>query len=353
MTEGSPADPAALERRLAEIERDAAAALQGASSPDAKQEARYRYLGRKGELSQVLRSVAGLSEADRRRIGALGNQVKERLEALVDAGETGAAVATQALDPTLPGIPIPLGTLHPLTRMTDEVCRIFRSLGFGVADGPEIETAEYNFDRLNTKEGHPSRDPRDTFYISQLRASASDPVLLLRTHTSPVQIRTLLQGRLPVRIIVPGRVFRRDQVDATHSPVFHQVEGLYVDEGVSLAHLKGVFASFARQAFGASATVRLRPSYFPFTEPSVELDVSCVFCAQRGCSICKQEGWIELLGAGMVHPNVLAGAGVDAARYTGFAFGMGIERLTMLRYGINEIRHFYENDIRFLKSVGR
>lgn len=352
-TSSEAAETEHLIGRLQSLEKEARAAIVASTlDPATLESARFRYLGRKGELSQLLRALASLSDADRRRVGAEGNRVKDALEAAfaeVEARHTAPKV--EAIDVTLPGVQPTVGAIHPLTRMTEEICDIFGTLGFSVADGPEIESTWHNFDALNTKDGHPAREPSDTFYLKGLSQPGSrGGPLLLRTHTSPVQIRTLLAQKPPVRILAPGRVYRHDEVDATHTPVFHQVEGLYVDQGVSFAHLKGTLAAFARALFGAETRTRFRPSFFPFTEPSAEVDVTCVFCSGKGCGVCKHEGFIEVMGAGMVHPEELRDVGLDPEMFSGFAFGMGVERLAQLRWGVKEIRDFFLNDQRLLRG---
>jgi phenylalanyl-tRNA synthetase alpha chain len=297
-----------------------------------------------------LRTLGTLPAAERPAVGAAANEVKRELETLlegrlreVQAAERRRERAAARPDLTLPGRRPPRGAVHPLTRVSDEITAIFGGLGFSVAEGPEIETDWYNFEALNIPPDHPARDMQDTFYLPGS--------LLLRTHTSPVQVRVMQTQRPPVRIIVPGRVYRRDIVDMTHSPIFHQVEGLAVDRDVSMADLKGTLELFARQMFGARSRIRFRPSFFPFTEPSAEVDVVCFRCGGDGCRVCKQSGWLEILGSGMVHPTVLRNVGYDPEEVTGWAFGMGIERIAMLRYGIDDIRLFFENDVRFLRQL--
>ena len=307
------------------------------------------FLGRQGQLTQLLRSLGSLPLEDRKAVGLEANRAKARLEALFDSAtaavleaEREAARARERLDLTLPGRRPPLGVVHPLTRVHDEIVTIFAGLGFSVAEGPEIETDYFNFEALNIPSDHPARDMQDTFYLPG--------GALLRTHTSPVQIRTMLAQKPPVRIVVPGRVHRRDIPDATHSPVFHQVEGLAVDRNVTMADLKGTLELFARELFGSRSRIRFRPSFFPFTEPSAEVDVLCFLCGGDGCRVCKQSGWLEILGSGMVHPQVLRNVGYDPEDVTGWAFGMGIERIAMLKYGVDDIRLFFENDVRFLSQ---
>ncbi|HBT47208.1 MAG TPA: phenylalanine--tRNA ligase subunit alpha [Peptococcaceae bacterium] len=311
---------------------------------------RIKYLGKKGELTQILRGMGQLPPEERPRVGQLANQAREELEAALRTArsrlleeEKERRLKKERLDVTLPGRPIPRGYRHPLSQVLEEIKDIFVGLGFAVAEGPEVETDYYNFTALNLPPEHPARDMQDSFYIS--------PNVLLRTHTSPVQVRVMeaMCPRLPIRIIAPGKVYRRDD-DATHSPMFHQVEGLLVDRRVTFGDLKGILMAFLRQIFGPGVGVRFRPSYFPFTEPSAEVDISCVMCQGRGCRVCKQTGWLEILGSGMVHPRVLAMAGYDPEEVSGFAFGLGVERVAMLKYGIDDLRLFFENDLRFLRQ---
>ncbi len=311
-------------------------------------EYQVKILGRKGELTTLLRGLKDLPPEARAAAGKAANEVKDELEKRFD--ERAAEISRRDLDirlqqervdVTLPGIPAQRGGIHPLTQIRREITRIFTGMGFMVEEGPEIELDYYNFEALNVPQHHPARDMQDSFYITE--------EVLLRTHTSPVQVRVMekMAPQIPVKIIVPGTVYRNDD-DATHSPMFHQVEGLLVDEKITFADLKGILMQFAREMFGAHLEVRYRPSFFPFTEPSVEIDISCVMCGGEGCRVCSRTGWLEILGAGMVHPNVLKYGGYDPEKVTGFAFGMGIERIAMLKYGINDLRLFYENDKRFL-----
>jgi phenylalanyl-tRNA synthetase alpha chain len=308
---------------------------------------RIKYLGRKGELTNILRSLSQLDPNVRRLIGEKANLAKKSLEdALTLAHDSlkkraRAALWKIAVDVTLPGRRLPRGRLHPLNQTMAEVCDIFLHLGFEAVAGPEVELDWYNFEALNLPPDHPARDMQDTFYFNDQ--------VLLRTHTSPMQIRTMEQRQPPVRIIAPGKVYRRDS-DITHSPMFHQVEGLLVDKGVTFADLKGVLTAFVHQMFGPEVGVRFRPSYFPFTEPSAEVDIECVMCGGRGCRVCQATGWLEVLGSGMVHPAVFEAVGYDPETYTGFAFGLGIERIAMLKYGVDDIRLFFENDLRFLRQ---
>ena len=335
--------------RVDAIVQQARAAVAAAQSSAELEKVRVGVLGRQGELTLLLRSLGALAPEERPLVGAAANVAKRELEALLDARLAGTLEAErqaerrgQRLDLTLPGRRPPRGSLHPLTRVHDEIVAIFAGLGFSVAEGPEIETDYYNFEALNIPRDHPARDMQDTFYLSE---SA-----LLRTHTSPVQIRTMRARKPPVRIIVPGKVYRRDVADATHSPMFHQVEGLAVDRDITMADLKGTLELFAREMFGPRSRVRFRPSFFPFTEPSAEVDVLCFVCHGDGCRLCKQGGWLEILGSGMVHPQVLKNVGYDPEEVTGWAFGMGIERIAMLKYGIDDLRLFFENDLRFLRQ---
>jgi phenylalanyl-tRNA synthetase alpha chain len=334
--------------RVDPLAEEARAAIARASTSADLEQLRVRYLGRQGRLTLLLRSLGTLPARERPLVGAAANEAKRELEALLDLrlGETREAErrqerARQRLDLTLPGRRPPLGARHPLTRVQDEIVAIFLGLGFAVAEGPEVEDDYHNFEALNIPRDHPARDMQDTFYLSE--------DTLLRTHTSPVQIRTMQTQRPPVRIICPGRVYRRD-ADITHSPMFHQVEGLAVDRNVSMADLKGTLELFAREMFGPRSKIRFRPSFFPFTEPSAEVDVLCFRCGGSGCRVCKQSGWLEILGSGMVHPQVLRNVGYDPEEVTGWAFGMGIERIAMLKYGVDDIRLFFEDDVRLLRQ---
>ena len=332
--------------RVQEILDRALADIAGARSTSALEQVRVRVLGRSGELTALLRGLGKVPAADRPRFGQEVNRAKERLEAELAARlvalkteEHRQALQSQRLDLTLPGRTILPGAMHPLIRVQDEIIEIFEGLGFSVAEGPEVETDYYNFAALNFPDDHPARDMQDTFHLS------ADT--LLRTHTSPVQIRTMKAQPPPVRYIFPGKTYRRD-ADTTHSPMFHQVEGLAVDTNISMGDLKGTLEHFAREMFGPGASIRFRPSFFPFTEPSAEADVRCFGCGGSGCRLCKQSGWLEILGSGMVHPNVLRNVGYDPEQVTGWAFGMGVERVAMLKYRIDDIRLFFENDLRFL-----
>lgn len=314
------------------------------------EELRVRYLGRKGIITELLRAVGGLPAGERPAAGRELNRLRQELEKEMARREeelsrvaTEGRLAAEALDVTLPGRRLLVGRRHPVMQVLREIKRIFTGMGFAVAEGPEVELDYYNFTALNIPPEHPARDMQDSFYVNER--------VLLRTHTSPVQVRIMQQmaPRLPIRIIAPGKVYRRDD-DHTHSPVFHQVEGLLVDKGVSFAHLKGVLENFARQMFGRELEVRMRPSYFPFTEPSAEVDISCVVCGGTGCRVCGDSGWLEILGSGMVHSRVLEMSGYDPEEVSGFAFGLGVERVAMLKYGIDDLRLFFVNDIRFLRQ---
>ena len=306
---------------------------------------RVKFLGRKGLVSSAFERMAEIPKEQRPSFGKALNELKKELEARYQelmARFKQAEEKRQHLDLTLPGRRPFAGGRHPLLQVADEIKDIFKSLGFSIEDGPEIENDFYNFEALNIPKTHPARDMQDTLYITD--------DILLRTHTSPVQIRVMKRQKPPIQMIAPGRVYRRDTPDASHSPFFHQVEGLVVDEGITFADLKGVIQAFAHRMFGKDIKVRFRPSFFPFTEPSAEYDFTCVFCGGKGCRVCKNTGWMEISGAGMVHPNVFKAAGVDARKYTGYAFGMGIDRIAMIKYGIDDIRIFFENDIRFLNQ---
>jgi phenylalanyl-tRNA synthetase alpha chain len=329
---------------------EARSAIETATSAVDLEALRVRYLGRQGALTQLLRSLGALPVEERPLVGAAANEAKRELEGLLDvrlaeavARETQARRQRERLDLTLPGRRPSRGSVHPLTRVHDEIVAIFAGLGFSVVEGPEIESDFYNFEALNIPKDHPARDMQDTFYLSD--------ETLLRTHTSPGQIRAMraAEGRTPIRIVVPGRVFRRDVPDASHSPVFHQVEGLAVDRRITMGDLKGTLELFAREMFGPKSRIRFRPSFFPFTEPSAEVDVLCFMCNGAGCRACK-DGWLEILGSGMVHPTVLRNGGYDPETVTGWAFGMGIERIAMLKYGVDDLRLFFENDLRFLRQ---
>lgn len=340
---------AQLERAdLRALYEQGVAALEAAQDLDSLEDARVRFLGRKAELTLILRSLAELPPDQRKQVGREGNLVKRALEAAhasrlaeLQAEELVRGLERDRIDVTLPGRPVPNGHLHLITQTQREIEDIFIGMGYEVAEGPEVETEYYNFTALNTPEDHPARSLHDTFFVSDR--------VLLRTHTSPCQVRVMEKQRPPVYVIVPGKAYRRDN-DATHTPMFHQVEGLVVDRGITLADLKGTLEQFAKAMFGADRRIRLRPHFFPFTEPSVEVDVSCMMCDGAGCRLCKRTGWLEILGAGMVDPNVFGFVDYDPEEYTGFAFGMGIERIAMLKHGITDLRLFYQNDLRFLRQ---
>ena len=336
-----------MKEKLMQIKAEALAALH---APDADiEQIRIRYLGKKGELTAVLRGMGSLTPEERPVIGQLANEVRAEIEEAITelAGQRRRAAAAEKLkaeklDVTMPGTERRVGHIHPLTRVQRELEDIFIGMGFSIAEGPEVEYDYYNFQALNIPENHPARDTQDTFYITEN--------ILLRSQTSPVQVRTMEQTKPPIRIISPGRVYRSDAVDATHSPLFHQIEGLVVDKGITMGDLKGMLEAFAKTLFGEQTRLRFRPHHFPFTEPSAEVDVSCFVCGGKGCRLCKGEGWIEILGAGMVHPYVLSNCGIDPEEYSGFAFGLGVERIVMTKYGIDDMRHLYENDVRFLSQ---
>ncbi|NLW16842.1 MAG: phenylalanine--tRNA ligase subunit alpha [Firmicutes bacterium] len=338
-----------MREQLQALEKQALQAVAEANDLEELNSLRVRYLGKKGELTAILRGMAQLPAAERPVIGQLANELRKRLEesltektAALAAAAKQARLAAEEIDITLPGRPLPLGHQHLITRTLEEIQNVFLGMGFSLAQGPEVETDYYNFEALNVPADHPARDMQDSFYFG--------PQLLLRTHTSPVQVRTMEKMRpKPVRIIAAGRVYRRDD-DATHSPMFYQVEGLAVDTNITLADLKGALLTFARAIFGEEREIRLRPSFFPFTEPSAEVDISCFQCGGAGCRLCKGSGWIEILGSGLVHPRVVELSGYDPEKVSGFAFGMGVERIAMLKYGLDDLRHLYTNDMRFLRQ---
>ena len=323
-------------------------AVQQCVDVNALEQVRVQYLGKKGELTQLMQSLGKLSAEERPKAGALINAAKGQVQDALserkvelERAALSAQLAAECIDVTLPGRGQQSGGLHPVTRTLERIEQFFTRIGYRVAEGPEVEDDYHNFEALNIPGHHPARAMHDTFYFNAN--------MLLRTHTSPVQVRTMESQRPPIRIVCPGRVYRCDS-DITHSPMFHQVEGLLVDEGISFADLKGTIEQFLRVFFEKPLGVRFRPSFFPFTEPSAEVDMQCVMCSGKGCRVCKQTGWLEVMGCGMVHPNVLRNVGIDPERYTGFAFGMGVERFAMLRYGVNDLRAFFENDVRFLKQ---
>ncbi|SIS49995.1 phenylalanine--tRNA ligase subunit alpha [Salimicrobium salexigens] len=340
-----------MNERLQELEQEALLKVEQAETIEELKSVRVEYLGKKGPITEVLRGMGKLPKEERPVIGQLANEVRERIADAIEEKQSRLEdealeeqLKNEDIDVTLPGRPVQVGGPHLLTSIIEEIEDLFIGMGFEIKEGPEVETDYYNFEALNLPKGHPARDMQDTFYITE--------ELLMRTHTSPVQARTMnaKNGKEPVKMICPGKVYRRDNDDATHSHQFTQIEGLLVDENVRMSDLKGVLQEFAAKMFGKERMIRLRPSFFPFTEPSVEMDISCKVCGGEGCSVCKGTGWIEILGAGMVHPNVLEMAGYDSEKYSGFAFGMGPERIAMLKHGIDDIRHFYTNDVRFLKQ---
>lgn len=340
-----------MKERLLALKEEALQELERVETAQQLNDLRVKYLGKKGPLTEILRGMGALSAEERPVIGQVANDVRAAIETIVEAqqnrfaqAETENRLSAETIDVTLPGRPAPHGAVHPLNKVIQEIEDIFIGMGYSIAEGPEVEKDYYNFEALNLPKNHPARDMQDSFYITE--------ELLMRTHTSPVQVRTMerMQGEVPVKIICPGRVYRRDDDDATHSHVFTQIEGLVIDRNIRMSDLKGTLLQFAQEMFGKQATIRMRPSFFPFTEPSAEVDVSCMMCGGRGCRTCKHTGWLEILGSGMVHPRVLEMSGYDPAVYSGFAFGMGVERIAMLKYGIDDIRHFYTNDVRFLKQ---
>ncbi len=338
-----------IKKQLEEVKEKALEALSHADILDSLEQVRVRFLGKKGEVTAILSQMGKLSPEERPVIGQKANEVRgliekkiaERKEELSKAAAE-QKLKSEKLDITLPGKRSRIGKKHPVSVVLDEIKDAFVSMGYSIADGPEVEYDYYNFEALNIPKSHPARDTQDTFYFS--------PEMLLRTQTSSVQIRTMEKRKPPIKILAPGRVYRIDEIDATHSPVFHQIEGLVVDKGITMAHLKGALDSMAKKLFGENVTTRIRPDYFPFTEPSAEISVSCFMCGGEGCPFCKNEGWVEIGGAGMVNPKVLEGCGIDSSEYTGFAFGMGLERLVMRRYRITDIRMLFENDVRFLNN---
>lgn len=340
-----------MKERLQTLQHEAEEQIRAATDLKTLDDIRVSYLGKKGSITEVLRGMGKLPKEERPVVGQFANDVREAITATLQRKQAALEeqlleerLEKEAIDVTLPGRPVKQGNPHPLTAVIEEIEDLFLGMGFSVAEGPQVETDYYNFEALNIPKNHPAREMQDSFYITE--------DILLRTHTSPVQARTMEKhgGKGPVKVICPGKTYRRDTDDATHSHQFTQIEGLLVDEYVRLSDLKGVLTIFAKKLFGEELDVRFRPNYFPFTEPSVELDISCFNCGGKGCSVCKKTGWIEILGAGMVHPNVLEMSGFDPKTYTGFAFGMGPERIAMLKYGIDDIRHFYNSDVRFLRQ---
>ena len=338
-----------MKEQIESIRKNAEIEIANAKDLQTLNDVRVKYLGKKGELTAVLRGMGGLSEAEKPIVGSLVNEVRDILEDLISKSEKAIKeeiliekLKTEKIDVTMPSKKIELGTKHPITKVIDEVKEIFIGLGYEIADGPEVEYGKYNFDKLNIPEDHPARDLKDSFYITD--------DILLRTETSAVQARVMEAKKPPIRAIVPGTVYRSDSVDATHSPVFHQVEGLVVDKNLKMSDLKGTLETFIKSYLGKDVQVRFRPHYFPFTEPSAEMDVTCFVCKGKGCRVCKGEGFIEILGCGMVHEKVLRNCGIDPEEYTGFAFAFGVERIAMAKYNINDLRLLYENDVRFLKQ---
>ncbi len=338
-----------MKEMIAKIRDAACGELAGAQDLQSLETIKVKYLGKKGEVTALLKGMGALSAEERPIMGQLVNELRELLDAQIEEKGTSLqamlleqTLREETIDVTMPGKKNGTGSLHPLTKVLDEVKDIFIGMGFEIAQGPEVEFDYYNFEALNIPPNHPARDTQDTFYI--------DSNIVLRTQTSPVQIRVMEKQKPPIKIIAPGKVYRSDAVDATHSPVFHQIEGLVVDRGISMSDLKGTLEVFAKKLYGEQAKVRFRPHHFPFTEPSAEMDICCFACDGVGCRLCKGEGWIEILGCGMVHPKVLKNCNIDPEIYSGFAFGMGLERIVMRRYGIHDLRMFFENDLRFLKQ---
>ncbi|MBQ3702620.1 MAG: phenylalanine--tRNA ligase subunit alpha [Oscillospiraceae bacterium] len=326
-------------------------AINESDNPESIEALRVKYLGKKGELTAILRQMGKLTPEERPVMGQLANQLREEIEQAIDLRKTILSKAilekqleTEAVDVTLPGKEQPIGHKHPMYNVLDQIKDIFIGMGFEIVDGPEVELADYNFTKLNIDEGHPSRDWTDTFYFTE------DGKILLRTQTSPMQVHAMETKSLPIRMIAPGRVYRKDEVDATHSPMFHQIEGMVIDKGVTMSDLKATLNLVVEKIYGEGTVTRFRPHHFPFTEPSCEMDIQCHKCGGKGCPTCKGEGWIEVLGAGMVHPKVLAGCGIDPDIYSGWAFGMGLERLAMGEYKITDLRLIFENDVRFLEQ---
>ena len=338
-----------IQEQLSRIQAEASAQLEKIRDKAGMEEVRLRILGKKGELTQLLRQMGQLPPDERPKAGQMINQVRERIteqmtamEGRIRKAEQEMRLQKEVIDITEPRRHAAIGSLHPITLVQDEILRVFTGMGFEVVEGPEVELDLYNFELLNIPKNHPARDAQDTFYI--------DDNVVLRTQTSPVQARTMLTRKPPIRVVCPGRVYRADEVDATHSPIFHQMEGLVIDRDVTMANLKGTLDAFAKALYGEDVTTRFRPSFFPFTEPSAEVDLTCVNCHGKGCRVCKGTGWIEVLGAGMVNPKVLDMCGIDSREYKGFAFGVGLERIAILRYGITDMRLLYEGDVRFLSQ---
>ncbi|WP_144939951.1 phenylalanine--tRNA ligase subunit alpha [Paenibacillus sp. 32O-W] len=343
-----------MKERLEALKQEALLQLEQADGSQQLNELRVKYLGKKGPLTEILRGMGSLSAEERPIIGQVANEVRTAIEQVIEQKqeqfrkeETDKRLRQETIDITLPGRKQQAGAVHPLSKVIEEIEDIFLGMGYTVEEGPEVETDYYNFEALNFPKNHPARDMQDSFYVTD--------EILMRTHTSPVQVRTMerMKGDVPVKIICPGKVYRHDDDDATHSHVFTQIEGLVIDRHIRMSDLKGTLLQFVQEMFGKDTKIRLRPSFFPFTEPSAEVDVSCMMCRGEGCRTCKQTGWLEILGSGMVHPRVLEMAGYDPREYSGFAFGMGVERIAMLKYGIDDIRHFYTNDLRFLQQFVR
>ena len=340
-----------MQQQLNKIKHEALDALCGADTGSAIEALRVKYLGKKGEVTSILKQMGSLSEEERPAIGQLANQIRADIEnaitnkmAEIETIKMSERLVDEALDVTLPGKQFAIGRRHPMSIVLDEVLDIFIGMGFDIAEGPEVELSLYDFDKLNIPSTHPAREWSDTFYITQ------DERVHLRCQTSPVQVRVMEKKKPPIRIVSPGRVYRKDEVDASHSPMFHQLEGLVVDRGVTMGDLKGTLNLLVSKLYGENTKTRFRPHHFPFTEPSCEVDVQCVVCGGGGCRTCKNSGWLELLGSGVVHPKVLAGCGIDPDEYSGFAFGIGLDRMTMLRYNIDDLRLLFENDLRFLNQ---
>ncbi|MEA4947829.1 MAG: phenylalanine--tRNA ligase subunit alpha [Oscillospiraceae bacterium] len=340
-----------MKELLQKLREAATEAIDRADDVDALEALRVRYLGKKGELNAILKQMGQLSAEERPAMGQLANQLRSELEAKLDERTSALAekvleykMRAEAVDVTVPGTPVPLGHKHPMYNVLDQIKDIFIGMGFEILDGPEVEYSDYNFTQLNTPEDHPAREWSDTFYLTE------DSSILLRTQTSNMQIRAMETKPLPIRMLAPGRVYRKDEVDATHSPMFHQIEGMVIDKGITMGDLKATLNLIVQQIYGEGTVTRFRPHHFPFTEPSCELDIQCHKCGGRGCPTCKGEGWIELLGAGMVHPKVLRNCGIDPDVYSGWAFGMGLERLALGEYKINDLRLIFENDVRLLEQ---
>jgi len=343
-----------MRERLEALKNEALEELAGAADPQRLNDLRVKYLGKKGALTEILRGMGSLSAEERPVIGQVGNEVRGAIEAVIEEKqlafqreETERRLQAETVDVTLPGRKLPNAAVHPLNKVAQEIEDIFLGMGYTIAEGPEVETDYFNFEALNLPKNHPARDMQDSFYITD--------EILMRTHTSPVQVRTMkaMNGKTPVKVICPGRVYRRDDDDATHSFQFNQVEGLVIGRNIRMSDLKGTLLQFVQEMYGKQTQIRLRPSFFPFTEPSVEIDVSCSQCGGKGCRMCKGSGWLEILGAGMVHPRVLEAGGYDPDEVSGFAFGMGIDRIAMLKYDVDDIRNFYTNDLRFLQPFAK